>query len=101
MKQEKLYWQRESCPSNALQALVESFSKTSKDFGCNKFDAWVYGIICGWDDASYKELAAIHNWSNDQIEYNKLLHANYNNAWNLFIQNTINESQKEDRHNNT
>lgn len=26
-----------------------------------------------------------HCWSNEQIEYNKLLHKNYNRAWNSFM----------------
>ena len=71
-------------PTNPLQALCESFTRTSKDMGENKFDAWNYGIITGWNDA-YDELAKKHNWSKEQVEYNKLLHENFNKAWNLFM----------------
>lgn len=72
-------------PTNPLQALHESFARSSKDMSENKFDAWLYGIILGWDDA-YEELAVKHNWSKEQVEYNKLLHKNYCKAWDLFME---------------
>lgn len=80
-------------PTNPLQALYESFTRTSKDMGENKFDAWNYGVIIGWDDA-YKELAIKHNWSKEQVEYNKLLHENFNKAWNLFMDYISNNADK-------
>jgi hypothetical protein len=87
---EKLKWQTRDemdSPTNALQALNESFTSSSKDMGQSKFDSWLYGIIVGWDNPSYAELSVRHNWSKEQIEYNKLLHNNYNKAWDLFMKN--------------
>ena len=88
MEEDKLPWQSRdemAHPTNALQSLVESYTLTSKDMGENKFDAWVYGIIVGWDDESYDELASTHNWSAEQVTYNKMLHANFNEAWKLWM----------------
>ncbi len=84
----KLKWQDRSVmkdPTNALQVLCESYTRTSKDMGLCKFDAWAYGIIVGWDDESYAELKPMHGWTDEEIEYNKLLHQNYRKAWNLFM----------------
>jgi len=72
--------------TNPLQALAESLSRTSKDMSSTKFDAWLYGIILGWDDEAYEELAQLYNWSKKNIEYNKSLHQNYIDAWNLWMQ---------------
>lgn len=72
---------------NPMQSLVESYTLSSKDMGENKFDAWNYGIIAGWDDDAYSELSIKHNWSEKMVAYNKLLHQNFNSAWNLFMIN--------------
>lgn len=83
---EHLKWQTRSemdIPTNPLQALRETFCRTSKDMGTEKMDAWCYGIIVGWDDASYAELAVTHSWSPETVAYNKLLHENYEKCWAL------------------
>jgi len=90
MEEAKLKWQSRdemAFPTNALQSLLESYVRTSKNMGEAKFDAWIYGIIAGWDDAAYVELARRHSWSEEEVEYNKLLHQNYNKAWELFMEN--------------
>ena len=72
-------------PTNALQALRESYTLSSRNMSESKFDAWIYGIIVGWDDASYRELQPKHGWTDDQVLYNKLLHENYKQAWIEFM----------------
>ncbi|WP_417366925.1 hypothetical protein [Flavobacterium beibuense] len=62
---------------NPLKSLECSYATTSKDMAVSKFDAWCYGIICGWDDASYKDLQIIHSWSDNDVDLNKTLHENY------------------------
>lgn len=74
-------------PTNPLQRLRETFAFTSRDCGEDKMIAFMYGIIMGWDDDSYSELKEQHNWSDKDIELQKMWHKNYNEAWNLFIQN--------------
>lgn len=73
--------------SNPLQALVESFCKNPKDMSEDKYDAWTYGIIVGWDDASFKDLSEKHGWDKRIFERNKELHQNYIKCWNLFMEN--------------
>ena len=89
MEENDLLWQSRDemdKPTNALQSLLESYTMTAKDMSENKFDAWVYGIIAGWDDDCYAELAQSHNWRPEQVAYNKMLHANYNEAWKLWME---------------
>lgn len=74
---------------NPLQALVLSICKSPKDFGEQKFDAYLYGVIVGWGDESYEELKVRHNWSEETVKYQKLLHQNYIKAWNLLTENNV------------
>lgn len=79
----------EGSPENPLQALTMSICNSSKDFAEHKFDAYLYGIIVGWDDDAYEVLKGQHGWSDDVIKYQKLLHQNYIKAWNLLTANGI------------
>ncbi len=66
---------------NPLEAIHSALVKTSEDLSLKKRDAWIYGIVCGWDDPSYQELAPLHNWTTEDIERNKRLHTAYITAW--------------------
>lgn len=68
---------------NPLQVLVMSIAGSSKDFSETKFEAYMYGVIMGWDNDSYEELKSKHGWSDDVINYQKQLHQNFIRAWNL------------------
>lgn len=51
------------------------FSPT--DHSQNHRDAWVYGIVCGWDDECLAELSKKHKWSSEEVQRLKRLHANF------------------------
>lgn len=70
-------------PENPLQALVMSICRSPKDFAEHKFDAYIYGVIVGWDNDAYETLKGQHGWADSQIEYQKKLHQNFIKAWNL------------------
>lgn len=74
-------------PTNALQRLLETMTFSSRDMSVDKMTAFMYGIIAGWDDESYKELSEKHNWTNEDVDNMKMWHENYKIAWNLFIEN--------------
>lgn len=76
-------------PENPIQALVMSICRSSKDYGENKFDAYLYGVIVGWDKDAYNQLKKKHGWSDEQIEYQITLHQNLIKAWNLLTENGI------------
>lgn len=85
---EKLKWQTRDempTPTNALQELNEILTRTSRDVSEDKMIACIYGIVVGWDDASYAELKQKHHWTDDNIKIQKTLHENYKKAWNLFM----------------
>jgi len=87
--EKEIIWQTRAemdVPTNPMQALRESYAGSPKDMAEEKFDAWVYGIICGWDNECYDDLAKKHNWSKDTFEYNQLLHRNYQKCWSLFME---------------
>lgn len=85
------YWRtaNDGPPENPLQALTISLCITSKDMAENKFDAYLYGVIVGWDDEAYETLKGQHGWSDETIAYQKRLHQNYIKAWNLLTENNI------------
>lgn len=86
--EDKLKWQTRDempAPTNALQELREILTRTSRSVSTDKMIACMYGIIVGWDDGSYDELKVLHNWTDEQIEHQKLLHENYKKAWGLFM----------------
>lgn len=64
---------------NSLESIRDTFVKSSKDWGATKQDAWLYGIIVGWDWKSYKELSKMWNWSKDDVDLNKKLHQDFEN----------------------
>lgn len=85
---EDLKWQtrdKNENTTNPLQRLRETLCFTSRDCSEDKMIAFMYGIICGWDDDAFCELKVKHNWSDIDIEQIKKWHENYNKAWNLFI----------------
>jgi len=89
MDDDNVKWQtRDEFPvtTNPLQKLQEIFAFTSRDCSDDRMIACMYGIISGWDDASYAELQIKHNWSDKDVEFQKMWHENYNKAWNLFIE---------------
>lgn len=87
MERTELIWQTRDDmpqPTNPLQAITESYTRSPRDMSQWMFDAWIYGIVVGWDDASYEELSKKHNWSKENISYNKQLRQSYMELWNKF-----------------
>ena len=87
-KETQVEWQTRDemlYPTNPLQRLNEVFGFTSRDCSEDKMIAFMYGIICGWDDDSYEELKEKHGWSNKEVELQKMWHENYKKAWNAFM----------------
>jgi hypothetical protein len=91
----ELKWQTRDemeTPTNPLQRLHETFAFTSRDCSEDKMIAFMYGVVMGWDDASYAELQPKHNWSDKDVELQKMWHKNYQKAWELFMGAEANEA---------
>lgn len=46
-----------------------------RDWGKDKGDAWIYGIVIGWDAASLAELEVRHGWKPEDIARLSRLHS--------------------------
>ena len=58
----------------ALDSLLCGLSLAPKDWSLDKYDAWVYGIIAGWDDESLIELQSRFRWKPETVEKLKSFH---------------------------
>lgn len=51
-----------------LESLANCIAFDSKDWSISGRDAWVYGIVLGWDQESLMELQHKFQWSDDTCE---------------------------------
>ena len=69
----------------AKKSIADAMAFSSRDWSIDRRDAWIYGIVLGWDDASYEVLKKKHKWTDSEVERNKLLYESYNKeGWDLF-----------------
>jgi hypothetical protein len=73
-----------SAETNPLEALHDSVAFSSMDWGEARDVAWIYGIVCGWDEdddpeeaGAMRELATEFGWSDEQVARLRALHANF------------------------
>ena len=60
-------------PFESLEACLTCHSR---DWSVHHSDAWLYGIICGWDDA-FEEVAEKHRWKGQTAGRLKLLRSSF------------------------
>lgn len=58
-----------------FESLANSIAGHSRDQSIDARDAWVYGIVLGWDAASLREIAALHGWNDLALARLKRLRA--------------------------
>jgi len=54
-------------PTNVVDSLHACLAFSPRDWGANKRDAWLWGIICGWDAESLDELRVRFRWSAAEV----------------------------------
>ena len=52
----------------------------SRDWGRNRADSWIWGIVLGWGLEALKEQAAKHGWSERDVRRLRLLHLAFRRA---------------------
>lgn len=62
---------------NPFDSLHAAICTTSRDMGEAKLDAWVYGVVVGWDSAM-PELAAKFGWTEETQARLRQLHEVFN-----------------------
>lgn len=60
-----------------LEAIKDIICFSSRDWSENRGDAWLYGIVIGWDDGAMMELASKFDWGKSQIDLLKELHGKF------------------------
>jgi hypothetical protein len=60
--------------SDAIASIRSTIIFSPRDWAADVRDAWVYGIVVGWDDPSIKELSSKFGWEIKEIKKMKQLH---------------------------
>lgn len=63
------------CPIESIDSVL---AFATKDWSLDKNDAWIYGIVAGWDDDSLNELRVKFGWTRETVEELKRLHITCN-----------------------
>ena len=66
-----------SLPVCPLHSVTTTLVFSGKDWSLDDSDAWLYGIVCGWDDSSMAEMAEKHRWNEATVERLKKLHTKW------------------------
>ena len=59
---------------NPHKSIEATIACSPRDWSLNKRDAWIYGIVFGWDGSSMHEVAQAHGWDANEVERLKKLH---------------------------
>ena len=65
-----------SCP---IESIRTAMAMSPKDWSLNHRDAWIYGIVLGWDDASLVEVSRLHQWDYNTISRLVMLRKKFDN----------------------
>ena len=65
-----------SAITNSKDSLETTMAFATKDWGSDKNDAWIYGIIMGWDYAM-PEIAKRFGWTDETVARLELLHNDF------------------------
>jgi adenylate cyclase len=63
--------------TNPMDAVERCLAFHVRDWSTESRDAWLYGVVCGWNAAAMRELVEAHGWTPDQVKRLKQQHA----AW--------------------
>jgi hypothetical protein len=84
---------KEDSPFESLHDIITT---NSRDWSDSKSDAWIYGIIVGWEtepedlidgedpQGALKELQKKFNWSDENVNKLRLLHEKFKDIKNLY-----------------
>lgn len=60
-----------------LKSLSMTIPFSCRDWATEKRDAWVWGIVCGWDDDCFPEFQRKFGWDKEIFERLKRLHTRF------------------------
>jgi len=56
-----------SALAEAFDSLGAAMASHPRDWAAESRDAWVYGIVCGWDGPAIRELQKKFGWSPETV----------------------------------
>lgn len=59
---------------NPHKSIEATIACSPRDWSLNRRDAWIHGIVFGWDGSSMDEVAKAHGWNASEVERLKKLH---------------------------
>lgn len=62
---------------NPIESLKNTIPFSVMDWGTEKRNAWVYGIVCGWDENCFQEFNMKFGWDKDTWNRLKRLHDSF------------------------
>lgn len=65
----------EPTAADALESAGNCMAFHPRDWAADRRDAWLWGVVVGWDEESLAELAAKHGWPADEVERLRRLRA--------------------------
>lgn len=64
------------CP---LESIETAIAVSVRDWSENNRDAWIYGIVFGWEEDSMQEMIKKHHWSKETVQRLNILHNKFKN----------------------
>lgn len=62
---------------NPLESIATAIAFSPRDWSSHHRDAWIYGIVLGWDKEVLEELKNKHKWRDETVARLKFLHDEY------------------------
>jgi len=59
------------------ESLRNTLVHNARDWSIDKADAWLWGIIVGWDAGSLKQLQKQHGWNQETVRRLQQLHKKF------------------------
>jgi hypothetical protein len=72
--------------TNPFDSLFTTIVCDSRDWASNHKDAWLWGIIVGWDNKSLEELQNKFNWTDTTCDRLKSLHRDFEIAQKIYLE---------------
>lgn len=81
-------WPHPTPITDAGQSLKNAIACHSRDWSTHPRDAWIFGIVCGWDGDSdsdcFSSLQKEHGWIDEAVVRLKRLHVQFNERFPRF-----------------
>lgn len=82
---------------SAVESLATAIATHPRDWSLDHRDAWIYGIVIGWDAPALQELTAMHHWDAATVARMKRFYRDLHPPTPQTIKALMRAAQSEDR----